>query len=174
MASYIFLSIPGLSGSSTVPGFVGQYPVSSFSQMATQQLSAGSTSTNGSGAGKVTFDDLTITISNDYTIPDLFLALCSASDLSVESSKPGNFVVISIVETSPNGTLWTPMTLTMDLVVLQSLNITSDYQNVTLLLSYGKLSIRTWQGSQGAVVSPGRQQGWNRIRNKFWDGVTPG
>jgi type VI protein secretion system component Hcp len=168
----MFLSIPGLTGPSTVTGFQGQYPVSAFSQSAVQTLSIG-TGSSGTGAEKVTFEPISITISNDYTIPDLFLALCTGSDLCTE--KNGNFVVLSIAESSPSGSgLSTLMTLTMDVVAVQSLNFTSDYQNVTLELAYGKLAVKTWQFGATGVVTNWTQAGWDRIRNVNWNGVSAG
>jgi len=175
MSSFIMLSIPGLKGPSTVPGFEGQYLVSSFSQT-TENTGATSTGTGGA-AGKPLFDPISITLENDYTIPHLLNALCLGQEISYEgkmSGAPtGHITVLSVVETTANGnSTWTPYAFSMANVVAKSLTFSSDYQNATIELVYGKFSISTMQMRADGTVIQGVQHGWDRLKNVTWNGTS--
>ncbi len=162
MPTSFLLSIPHFSGPSSIPGYLNRYFVESFSQDFDQTVSI--SQSGGAGAGKVTFNTLSLTLTNDPSLALLFEYLCSGSPLS---SKATPMILVAVDVSGDRAVRF--QQYTFGISALKSINYSSDYMSLTVLIEVGQFNIKTWPISQNGATPPNFvEAGWDRVANKSW------
>jgi type VI protein secretion system component Hcp len=135
------------------------FEVENYSVEIAQTLNIGSQS-SGAGAGKVSFNPLTITRKVDRASPILFQMACSGTPFQ-------NAVIVRSKSAGGEGATTVFLKFTFKLVAVKSVAWSYDAEDPkdVVTFEYGGLVVEYWMqspdGSMGAKVSGG----WNRIKN---------
>lgn len=128
--------------------------IDDFAFAVEQTLNIGSAS-SGAGAGKVTFNPLTVTRNLDKNTPSLFVGA------SAGQSWP--LVIMTVARDNGAGKLVPAVQFAFKLVAVKNIAFTPRTETDTF--AYGGLQIRTYNQSPNGNVSQSGFGGWNRVTN---------
>jgi type VI secretion system secreted protein Hcp len=146
MAVDYFLKLDSINGESVDQNFKNQIGVLSFSWGGTQTTSVAGT--GGSGAGKVSLDEFSITKYYDAASPEIFKAMLLGSHITSGT--------LSAVKSGANGKAFLTISFTELFVTSQRISASSEIPTETVSFSYNTIKVDySKQNEQGNLTSVG-------------------
>ncbi len=155
MSANLYLSIPGILGEVTDPGFTNQIAVYSFSLGFSNPASY--TGTGGSQSGKPQVSEISFLKAYDKSSPPLLRALCRGTILAPHTA--GVAVVLSIVPAGGSGTPVATLTYSLHDVFVTSISDSGssggdNAPTQSVSLSFGLITKSYRQTISGTLSNP--------------------
>ncbi len=146
MAVDYFLKLDSITGESVDQNFQNQISVLSFNWGGTQTTSVAGT--GGSGAGKVSLDEFTITKYYDSSSPEIFKSMLLGTHVTTG--------VLSAVKSGSAGKPFLTLNFTELFVTSQKINASTEIPTETISFSYNTIKVDySKQNEQGNLTSVG-------------------
>lgn len=146
MAVDYFLKLDSINGESADQNFKNQISVLSFSWGGTQTTSVAGT--GGSGAGKVSLDEFSVTKYYDSSSPEIFKAMLKGTHITNGT--------LSAVKSGADGKAFLTITFTELFVTAQHISASTEIPTETVSFSYNTIKVDySKQNEQGNLTSVG-------------------
>ncbi len=152
----MFLTIPGVAGESKDSSHPGAIVISSYQFETSNPVNIGSSSTGGSGAGKIQFHDLNFTHTVDSSSALLFNAEATGTHY--------NHVVLTVRKA---GGTQDYLVITLGTVFVSSIvqHSNGDIPTESVTLTYGQIAINYSPTNSGGTLGPSITGGWDIQQN---------